>query len=334
MKIQEIQAVAKANFSRFNPNSTKGFYESFFVRANHPTKRQAFWIRYTLFAPKGLPHKRLGELWGIFFDQDQIYPFKKELPLENCQFPNKHFYVKVGDSSINSANAVGQIDEFQWDLQYKSEEQPLFLLPLHLYNTPFPKAKSIVSQPLAHFNGRLQIGDRSIDIQDWVGSQNHNWGLEHTNHYAWGQVAGFDNSPTTFLEIITAKVSIGNVNTPFITLLTLRHNGKTYALNNISEWVKNKGSFDYFDWTFECQTKEVEIKGRIKAKASDFVGLRYLNPPKGHKHCLNSKVASCELQIKETKQVGMPTSLYTANRCAFEILTNDTAAKHGIEINF
>ena len=28
-------------------------YESYFIRANHPTKPQAFWIRYTLFLQSG-----------------------------------------------------------------------------------------------------------------------------------------------------------------------------------------------------------------------------------------------------------------------------------------
>jgi hypothetical protein len=42
-----------------------------------------------------------------------------------------------------------------------------------------------------------------------VGSQNHNWGSRHTDHYAWGQVAGFDDDPDAFLELSTARVRVG-----------------------------------------------------------------------------------------------------------------------------
>ena len=34
------------NASRFRPGETGGLYESYFLRANHPEKPLAFWIRY------------------------------------------------------------------------------------------------------------------------------------------------------------------------------------------------------------------------------------------------------------------------------------------------
>ena len=52
-----------------------------------------------------------------------------------------------------------------------------------------------------------ELGHRTIDVDGvshavdgWVGSQNHNWGRKHTDRYAWGQVAGFDDAPGSFLE--------------------------------------------------------------------------------------------------------------------------------------
>jgi len=48
--------------SRFDPKSTRGFYESYFVRANHPSEPKAFWIRYTLFCPRGRSQLAVGQL--------------------------------------------------------------------------------------------------------------------------------------------------------------------------------------------------------------------------------------------------------------------------------
>lgn len=334
MKIQAIQTIAKVNFSRFKPQSNKGFYESYFIRGNHPSEKKAFWIRYTVFAPKDRPQENMGELWFVYFDGNKIYPAKQEFPIEMCKFPRKHFFVELGANFINSAQAQGQIEEISWKLNYTSAAAPIFLLPQNLYIGPFPKAKSIVSQPFARFGGYLKMGNQKINIENWVGSQNHNWGEQHTDWYAWGQVAGFDNSPATFLEVVTAKLNIKGVETPFLTILVLRHNEKKYQLNQINQWFTNKGSFDYFDWTFECQTKEIQLKGRIKASANDFVGLRYWNPSGGSKNCLNSKVASCELEIRETNQSGMPQALFSEHQCAFELLTNEGQEHHGIKINF
>jgi hypothetical protein len=45
------------NWTRYH-NQLRGHYESFFQRANHPTRPLAFWIRYTIFSPTGHPDRR------------------------------------------------------------------------------------------------------------------------------------------------------------------------------------------------------------------------------------------------------------------------------------
>lgn len=45
------------NASRFRPEISDGFYESYFLRANHPERPLAFWIRYTVFCPQGRPQE-------------------------------------------------------------------------------------------------------------------------------------------------------------------------------------------------------------------------------------------------------------------------------------
>jgi hypothetical protein len=73
-------------------------------------------------------------------------------------------------------------------MTFDSDASPLLLLPLNLYEGKFPAAKSLVSLPLAHFNGSLSLNGETINIADWIGSQNHNWGRRHTDLYAWGKL--------------------------------------------------------------------------------------------------------------------------------------------------
>lgn len=334
MRIRLQKSAAQANFSRYNPSTVKGFYESFFIRANHPVEPKAFWIRYTLFSPKDNPKDRTASLWIIYFEGTSIYPSKTTFYWNDCCFPRKQFSVELGGNFINSARAKGESGQLSWDLHYKTEQSALFLLPLSMYNSPFPKAKSIVSQPFALFNGQIKKAGLSIKIDNWIGSQNHNWGYKHTDFYAWGQVAGFDNSPGTFLEVVTAKLVVAELKTPYVTIMVLHHNGKTYSLNDVGCWLRNKGEFKYFQWDFECSNRQISVKGQIKASKAAFVGLKYNNPIGGHKNCLNSKLASCTLEINIPTAIGMPQLLYTQHRCAFEILTNEGQDKHGIFINF
>jgi hypothetical protein len=68
--------------------------------------------------------------------------------------------------------------------------------------------------------------------------------------------------------------------------------------------------------------------GEIHARAGDFVGLRYANPPGGYKTCLNTKLASCKLRLRRRGKSTV--RLRTATRAAFEILTDD--ARHGVAL--
>jgi hypothetical protein len=88
--------------------------------------------------------------------------------------------------------------------------------------------------------------------------------------------------------------------------------------------VRAHGRFRPFEWTFSTRGPGVRIEGKITAAARDFVALRYDNPPGGHKTCLNSKLASCELLVEREGEP--PRRLETERRAAFEILTDDPPA--------
>ncbi len=96
-----------------------------------------------------------------------------------------------------------------------------------------PRASS--ARPLARYDGTPDASTaRRVDIDDWVGSQNHNWGSQHTDHYAWGQVAGFDGAPDSFLECSSARLRVGPLLTPFITPIVLRLSGREHRLNALA----------------------------------------------------------------------------------------------------
>lgn len=312
-----------------------GHYESFFQRANHPGRPLAFWIRYTLFSPALRPEDAIGELWAVFFNGEtkRHTAVKKELHINECLFDTTRLHVRIGEAQLTDTALKGYArtgqDSIAWDLSYGRGLEPLLLLPAALYRTKLPAAKSLVGMPLARYSGMLEVNGEAIDVSDWVGSQNHNWGSRHTDLYAWGQVAGFDTHPESFLEVATARLRVGSLWTPPMTPLVLRHQGRELALNGLLRSVRATGRFGYFFWNFSSENRDVAVQGTMVAPREAFVGLNYYNPPGGAKHCLNTKIAMCTLRL-EDKTTGTSEVLETKNRAAFEILTDDR--NHGVPI--
>lgn len=338
--VEITHARLHANDTRYRPGTQDGQYESFFVRANHPTRPLAFWIRYTIFSPRHHPEQAIGELWAIAFDGEtqQNVAVKRELPLAACAFDPSHFSVRVDDAWLEAGALAGAAERgghsLRWDLRYSGDAAPLFLLPLAAYARPQPPAKALVGLPLAVFSGRLVVDGAPWEIAEWVGSQNHNWGVRHTDHYAWGQVAGFEGAPATFLEVITARRRWGPLWSPFVTLLVVRHDGEEIALNTPEQMRRARGAFQPFEWRFRSETSRVRVEGQISAPSAAFVGLSYRNPPGGTKVCLNTKIASCQLTLarRAGRGWGQPEQLIARRRAAFEILTDAPAGRVPVRV--
>jgi hypothetical protein len=321
------------NGARWLAGDPKGHYESWFMRANHPSEPRAFWIRYTIFSPKGRPKEAIGELWAMWFDgaKKTIAAVKQELPVKECSFAKSHLGARIGSATLDGSSLRGEAKGAQtiaWSLRYTSPERPLFLLDKSLYAGSFPKAKALVPSPFARFDGTITIDGEEQNIDGWLGSQNHNWGEKHTDQYAWGQVVGFDDAPDAFLEVITARVKIGPVLTPAMTVMVLRLDGRDIAFNTIRQGLRARGKYDYFQWRFASGDDSIRIEGTIAAAADEFVGLPYYDPPGGTKTVLNSKIARCDLTVREE---GKPVrTMSTRHRAAFEIGTN--AHDHGVRV--
>jgi hypothetical protein len=322
----DFAALAGARFVR---GSGKGHYESWFVRANHPEKALAFWCRYTVFSPRGAPDRAVAELWSIFFDGEraEIVAAKEDVDLSRASFGARGLDVRIGDALLDERAAIGAVRgasaRLAWDLCIRRGSGVALLIPKGLYRGPFPKAKSVVLDACARFSGTFEVRDRRIPIEGWVGSVNHNWGSEHTERYAWGQIAGFDGAPDAFFECTTARALVtprfGGVRFPWATLAVLRWEGRTYDLTTLVESLRARARYDGGDWTFDVRGRGVEILAHIHAPESAFAALEYRNPPGGTKLCHNTKIGSAEVRLRER---GREVWLTARSRAAFEVLTD------------
>jgi hypothetical protein len=320
---------AHANGSRYRPESVAGHYESWFVRGNHPSRPLAFWIRHTIFAPRGRPHDAVGERWAIVFDGevDRITAVRERVPMAECSFAADGLDARVGESVLDDTGLRGQASgdavTMAWDLRMHGGGDPMLLLPDRMYEGSFPAAKAVVSRPLVRFAGTIDDGVQTIDVDDWLGSQNHNWGRKHTDRYAWGQVAGFDGADDVLLECSTVQLRLGPFTTPRLGVAVLRVGDETYAFTGALRALRARTRIHGLDWSLATRNADATLQVRVHAPAQRFVGLTYDDPPGGSRLCLNCKLAACELELARP---GRPTlSLRTQHRAAFELVGHDVA---------
>jgi len=306
----------------------------------HPSRPLAFWLRYPIFCQKGRSLDAVGELWGMYFDGEtgRTTALREARPLSECHFDSQKLDTRIGEAWLNDSALQGRLGDageegLRWQLGYAGAGAPLYLLPKSMYAGRFPKAKALVPAPGCIFDGALWVRDSAggeetkIDIVGWPGSQNHNWGSQHTSAYAWVQCAGFDDADDAFLECAIARLKYGPVWTPAFTVLTLRVDGEELRFDNLLRSALDDGHYafgpDCDPFTFEASLRRGDLRVRVRCQAarSRFVALTYQDPPGGERICLNSKLARCDVEIERP---GRPTRvLRSEHRAAFEILAED-----------
>ncbi|UXA12268.1 hypothetical protein KXD97_31020 [Mycobacterium sp. SMC-8] len=294
------------------------YYESRFVRANDPERARALWLRHTLLLPtEGEP---AADVWVMVFDPAGHRAVKQQFPLEEAVFTDE-WTTRIASASLDQTVACGGLADARWDLRITaSGRQPVRVLSDRAYRARFPTAKTMVRDPLARFDGHVDVAGRHVEVDGWRGSVNHNWGTRHTPAYAYGQVCGFDNAPESTLEIVTARAALGPVLLPGVTLFVFRHDGQQFAVRSIAGSMQSHGRYTPFTWTFGARVGEQMIEGEITTVPTDVIGLTYTDTHGGVKYCYNSAIASCRMQVAGK---AFERAELVSERAMFEILTDD-----------
>ncbi|KAA0080821.1 hypothetical protein CIW52_24015 [Mycolicibacterium sp. P9-64] len=302
------------------------YYESRFVRANHPDRPLALWLRETLLLPTvGAP---VADVWVMVFDPEGAgnRALKVGYPIGSSDYRYEAgggaWTARIGDTTIDDESAQGAITgdgrSAAWDLRIApGGGPPVKLLTERGYRAPFPTAKTMVRHPLATFDGPVDLDGHRVHLQHWTGSVNHNWGRRHTPAYAFGQVCGFDGAPESSLEIVTAHAAVGPISLPAATLFVLRHGGREFAVRSILGTRHTHGRYAPFAWTFGGRVGDVTLAGEITAEPTDVIGLTYFDTGGATKYCYNSALATCRIRLSGK---GLSDELVASRRAMFEIL--------------
>jgi len=277
----------------------KGHYESFYIKACHPTEPLGVWIRHTVHKHSG--QEPQGSVWFVLFDGGAEGPLASKVTV-----PNPHVeegaYIVIDDTRFEPGRAVGgarteQLDA-SWELEFAAEQEALFHLPRDwMYSAPIPKTKLLSPYPDARFSGQVRAGDRTIDLSEWRGMVGHNWGAQHAERWIWMHGADFEEAPDVWLDAAIGKVKVGPVTTPWIANGTIHIDGERHRLGGPEKARKTKVNETPTRCDFLLPGGEVTVSGRVESAKKNFVGWVYADPDGPEHNTVNCSIADMTLTV-------------------------------------
>ncbi len=322
---------------RFDPAGS-GHVESYFLKINDRHGQRALWVKATILARSPMVGEPVAESWAIAFERGKPPVARKAtIPFSRARFSKDAIDLELpvidGRSeaatglTMSSSRVVGKHEGLSFDLAIEDRSPPLFHYMPRFYEGRFPSSKLMSPMPNLRAAGEVRVGDRTWKIDGWRGLLGHNWGRGHAFAYAWGHCNVWDEDVDLVFEGTSGRVRVGPVLIPTTTVLVVRLNGETHALNHVSELARNKGSMTFRRWRFSAHGPTLSVSGELFAETEDMVGLHYENPDGTMTYCLNSKLASARLSLEP--RGGLPITV-SSRAAALEIGTRDP--HHGVRM--
>ncbi len=309
-----------------------GHYESFYVKACRPGGGQGIWIRHTV-------HKRPGaepnaSIWFCLFDREADGPqaTKVTVPATELSAPGGS-WIKIDGAEIGPGSARGGVETdavtASWALTFSGDAEPCKYLPSdRLYETRLPKTKFVAPYPNARFDGRLEIGGATIELDGWPGMIGHNWGSEHAERWVWLEGTGFAGSPDTYFDAGAARIKLGPWTTRWIPSGMLMLDGQAHRLGGFGQIRGATIEASAGECRFVLPGKDMVVRGKVSAPKKDFVGWVYSDPKGPEHHTINCSVSDLELTVERPALA--PQQLTLPGGAAYEFGMRET--DHGIPI--
>jgi hypothetical protein len=301
-----------------------GHYESYFVKAHHPTEPKAFWLRHTVHQRPGAP--QTASLWLTLFDATVTDPvIAGKQTVAGPSVPGGG-YIRIADAELSAARAVGALTSptlsADWDLTIRGDEPEQRHLPARwMYSATFPRTKSGTPHPGVTFAGRMA----GQNVDGWRGLVSHNWGSQHAERWIWLHAA-LDGG---WLELVLGRIKVGPVTTPWIANGALQLDGQRHRLGGIDRAratrVDERPTGARFVVTGEAGLR---VEARISAAPERFVCWRYADPDGREHHSAHSSLADLRGEVRRAGRP--PVVLDEAMTASYELGMHETG--HGLAV--
>jgi hypothetical protein len=286
-------------------------YESWYLKASHPTEPLGVWIRYTTHQKKDGPER--GSLWFTLFG-DGAPEASKVTPGPEALSRGNGAFIRIGDSEFADGRVHGSALDAKWDLTFEHPEPELRHLPRGwMYRAPVPRTKLTSPFPAARFSGRVAFGDRSVELDAWPGMVGHNWGAEHAERWIWLHGSNFEgHGEDTWLDAAIGRIKVGPWTTPWIANGVMSLDGKRIPVGGIGNARATKIDEHPDHAAFTLPWGETSIRGEVRAPRERFVGWIYADPDGSEHNTVNCSIAELTLQLGGQ-------TLHTQHGAAYEL---------------
>jgi hypothetical protein len=261
-----------------------GHYESFYVKAAHPSEPRAVWIRHTIFkAPGGRP---VGSLWCTLFDASWERPvaFKTSIPEPDVPVGE---YVRIGGAAF----APGVVAGPHWSLTFEGGAESFPYLPRSwMYTAKLPRTKAESLYPAARFSGEVSLGGRAVSLDGWPGMIGHNWGAEHAERWIWLHGAG--------LDAILGRVRVGRWTLPWLGNGFVELDGVRHRIGGLERARSTHVDEQVDRLRFSLKgAGGLVVDGELEAPRPTLVGWVYSDPGGGSHNVVHSSIADLRLTV-------------------------------------
>jgi hypothetical protein len=280
-------------------------YESWYLKASHPTEPVGVWIRYTTHQKKDGPER--GSLWFTLFG-DGPPQAAKVTPGPEALSRGGGAFIRIGDAEFADGRVHGSALEASWDLTFEHPEPELRHLPRRwMYKAPGPRTKLTTPFPGARFSGRAAFGDKTVELDGWEGMVGHNWGAEHAERWIWLHGSEFEGRDgATWLDVAIGRIRIGPWTTPWIANGALSIDGERIAIGGIEKARATTVDEHPDHCVFTLPGSGITITGRVSAPSERFVGWVYADPDGSEHNTVNCSIASLTLDLGDGRKLETP----------------------------
>ncbi len=284
-------------------SASAGHVESHFLKAVSPDASRALWIKQTLLRPVEVANAGIAEVWAIAFEREAgpIAGAKSVHPLRDATFEDHPFAYRVGGASLTDGGASGTAESsghrVEWRVELSRGQAPFRPYPLpRMYEGPFPKQKTLTPQPSALASGEARVDGARWIIDGWRAMQGHNWGLGHSERYAWIHCNGFDD-PDTWVELMTARVRTAGVLLPWLSVGGVSIRGERHRFDGGRALLSRAVAVGPTHYRTTLEKGRLRLDLDVSTEPEGMAGLHYENPDGSMTHCLNSKLARGSLSL-------------------------------------
>jgi hypothetical protein len=313
--------------NRFRGTTADGHVESYFLRANHPDRPLALWIKATVLFPRRGP--RVQESWCIVFAGERAFARKVTAPFSPSFAVGDVIEAPGARWSLGDRGSCrGAMEGASWDLAWTRADgpigDPLSIYPSRwLLDGPFPRSKLLTPHPALTFSGHVEALGERFAVDGWRGMQGHNWGREHAFEYAWGQCffPGGGGAPDAWVEGFSGRVRLGPATSPRLSALVVRRGAETLRFDRLFDAWRQEAAVGERSWRVSLRGPAGRATLEMDAAGRPMVCLGYANPDGALAYCTNSKLARTRLVVEPAR--GDRFTLESPHGGALEILRRD-----------